>query len=97
MIGIIVIVWAVMYLYVRRTIKKIETPFEEPAKARPRRGKYIYVGELPVEAPEEKVEEPSTKRLKKLSKKKVKKPEVEEEEKKATDLDSLLEEKGLKD
>jgi hypothetical protein len=97
MIGIFVIVWAVMYIYVRKTIKKIETPFEEPTKARPRKGKYVSVGELPAEMPEEKVEEPPAKKLKKLKKKKAKKPETEEKDTKATDLDSLLEEKGLKD
>jgi len=45
---------------------------------------------------EEKIKETPTK---KLSKKKLKKQKVEEKEKPkpATDLDSLLEEKGLKD
>jgi hypothetical protein len=97
MIGIFIIVWAVMYIYVRRTIKKIETPFEEPIKTRPRKGKYVSVSELPAEEPEEKLEEIPAKKPKKLSKKKSKKSEVEEKEKQATDLDSLLEEKGLKD
>ena len=97
MIGIFVIVWAVMYMYVRRTIKKIETPFEEPIKARPRKGKYVSVSELPAEKLEEKLEEIPAKKPKKLRKKKSKKNEVEEKDKQATDLDSLLEEKGLKD
>ena len=97
MIGIFVLVWAVMYLYVRKTIKKIETPFEEPIKPRARKGKYVSVSELPTEESEEKVEETPAKKPKKLSKKKSKKSEVEEKDKQATDLDTLLEEKGLKD
>ena len=47
MIGIFMLVWAAMFIYVRRTIKKIETPFEEPIKTRPRKGKYVSVSELP--------------------------------------------------
>ena len=97
MIGIFVIVWAVMYLYVRKTIKKIETPFEEPIKPRARKGKYVSVSDLPSEDLEDKLEEIPAKKPKKLSKKKSKKPEIEEKDKKETDLDSLLEEKGLKD
>ena len=97
MIGIFLIVWAVMFIYVRRTIKKIETPLEEPIKARPRKGKYVSVSELPPEVVEEKVEEPPTKKAKKRSKKKSKEQKVKEKEKAKTDLDSLLEEKGLKD
>jgi hypothetical protein len=97
MIGIFLIVWAVMFLYVRRTIKKIETPFEEPVKARPRKGKYVSVSELPPEKVEEIEEEIPKKESKKLKKKKSKKQKVEEKEKSTTDLDSLLEEKGLKD
>ncbi len=99
MIGIFVVVWAVMFIYVRRTIKKIETPFEEPIKTKPRRGKYVSVSELPSEDTEEKIMETPTKKQKKLSKKKLKKQKIVEEEKPkpATDLDSLLEEKGLKD
>ena len=99
MISIFVIVWAAMYIYVRKTIKRIETPFEEPTKVRPRRGKYVSVTELPPEETEEKIEETPEKKPKKLKKKKPKKQKVEEKEieKPTTDLDSLLEEKGLKD
>jgi hypothetical protein len=102
MISIFVIVWAAMYIYVRKTIKRIETPFEEPTKVRPRRGKYVSVTELPPEETEEKIEETSTKKPKKPKKpkkKKLKEQKVEEKEieKPTTDLDSLLEEKGLKD
>jgi hypothetical protein len=97
MISIFIVVWAAMYIYVRKTIKKIETPFEEPIKARPRKGKYVSVSDLPQEAPEEKVEETPAKKPKKISKKKSKQSKVEEKDKQATDLDSLLEEKGLKD
>jgi hypothetical protein len=97
MLSIFVVVWAVMFIYVRRTIKRIETPFEEPAKVRPRKGKYVSVSELPTGEAEEKITETPKKKPKKLRKKKPKKQKVEEEEKPATDLDSLLEEKGLKD
>jgi hypothetical protein len=104
-IGIFVIVWAVMFIYIRRTKKKIETPFEEPTKVKPRRGKYVSVTELPPKETEEIIEEiptkkpkkPKIKKLKKPKIKKPKKPKVEEKEKPTTDLDSLLEEKGLKD
>jgi hypothetical protein len=96
MLGIFVLVWAIMFIYVRRTIKKIETPLEEPVKARPRKGKYVSVSELPTEVKEE-VEEMPAKEPKKLRKKKSKEKKVEEKEKPTTDLDSLLEEKGLKD
>ena len=99
MVSIFVIVWAIMYIYVRRTTKRIETPFEEPTKVRPRRGKYVSVSELPPEETEEKIKETPTKKPKKPKKKKPKKQKVEEKEKEkpTTDLDSLLEEKGLKD
>ncbi|MFX0075599.1 MAG: hypothetical protein ACFE96_09165, partial [Candidatus Hermodarchaeota archaeon] len=97
MIGIFLLVWAVVVMYIRRTIKKIETPFEEPTKAKPRRGRYVSVSELPSEKKEDIEEEPQEKEPKKLKKKKSKKQKVEEEEKATTDLDSLLEEKGLKD
>jgi len=92
-------VWAAMYIYVRKTIKRIETPFEEPTKVRPRRGKYVSVTELPPKETEEKIEETPKKKPKKPKKKKLKKQKVEEKEKEkpTTDLDSLLEEKGLKD
>jgi len=98
-IGIFAVVWAAMFIYVRRTIKKIETPFEEPKKVKPRKGKYVSVSELPPEETEEKIEEAPTKKPKKSKKKKPKKQKVEEKEKEkpTTDLDSLLEEKGLKD
>ena len=76
----------------------METPLEEPIKARPRRGKYVSVSELPSEEVAEKLEEIPEDKPKKLLKKKRKKDKVEEEEEKSsTDLDSLLEEKGLKD
>jgi hypothetical protein len=97
MIGIFLIVWVVMLMYVRRTIKKIETPFEEPVKARPRKGRYVSVSELAPEKTEKIEEEIPEQESKKLKKKKSKKQKVEEKEKSATDLDSLLEEKGLKD
>ncbi|MBA7660281.1 hypothetical protein ES703_68283 [subsurface metagenome] len=92
MIGIFVLLWGVMYLYVRRTTKKIETPIEEPSKKKPRRGRYVSVSELPKEEPKKiSAKKPSKKLSKKQKQKELKK------EKPATDLDSLLEEKGLKD
>ncbi|MFX1449165.1 MAG: hypothetical protein ACFFCG_13715, partial [Promethearchaeota archaeon] len=97
MIGIFAIVWTVMIIYVRRTIKKLETPLEEPTKARPRKGKYVSVSELPTETMAQKVQETPAKKPKKLSIKRSKKPKDEEKEKPSTDLDSLLEEEGLKD
>ena len=92
MIGIFVVLWGVMYLYIKRTTKKIETPIEEPSKKKPRRGRYVSVSELPKEEPK-KI--PAKKPSKKLSKKQ--KQKELKKEKPATDLDSLLEEKGLKD
>ncbi len=92
MIGIFALLWGVMYLYVKRTTEKIETPIEEPSKKKPRRGRYVSVSELPKEEPKKM---PAKKASKKLSKKQ-KQKEIKTE-KPATDLDSLLEEKGLKD
>ena len=92
MIGIFVLLWAVMYLYVKRTTKKIETPIEEPSKKKPRRGRYVSVSELPKEEPKKMPAKKTTKKITKKQKQKELK-----KEKPATDLDSLLEEKGLKD
>jgi len=93
MIGIIALLWGLMYLYVKRTTKKIETPIEEPSKKKPRRGRYVSVSELPKEEKPKKM--PAKKPSRKLSKKQ-KQKELKTEEP-ATDLDSLLEEKGLED
>ena len=92
MIGSFMLLWGVMYLYVKRTTKKIETPIEEPSKKKPRRGRYVSVSELPKE---ETKKIPAKKPSKKISKKQ--KQKEKKTEKPATDLDSLLEEKGLKD
>ena len=89
-----------MYFYVKRTINKIETPYEEPDKRKPRKGKYVAVSELPKEEiPETQPIEDTEKKTKKRLKKKKSKTEETEKKDKAptTDLDSLLEEKGLKD
>jgi len=92
MIGIFALLWGVMYLYAKRTTKKIETPIEEPSKKKPRRGRYVSVSELPKEEPKKiPAKKPSKKLFKKQKQKELK------TEKPATDLDSLLEEKGLKD
>ncbi|MGB5912453.1 MAG: hypothetical protein WBH31_14780 [Promethearchaeia archaeon] len=69
-ISVIVLFWLIMYAFVRKLIKRIETPVEEPTKKKRKRGKYVKVTEL-------------------------KKKEKIKAEK--TDLDSLLEEKGLKE
>lgn len=61
------------YIIVKRAIQTIETPIEEPAKKKRRRGRYVPVAEISKEAEEK--EAIGTK----------------------TDLDSLLEEEGLKD
>ncbi|MHA1190874.1 MAG: hypothetical protein ACTSP9_01090 [Promethearchaeota archaeon] len=87
----------VTFLFVKMTKKSIETPIEEPSKRKDRRGKYLSVSEIPPKTVEaQKEQTPSKKKAdKKISKKKIKEPEPEK--KKSTDLDSLLEEKGLKD
>jgi hypothetical protein len=90
-IGSILIAWALIFLEVRRLIRKIETPIEEPTKKKPRRGRYVKVSELE-EIPKPKEDIPS----KKIKKKKAKKV-PEKKEKKSTDFDSLLEEEGLSD
>jgi hypothetical protein len=63
----------ITYLIVRRSIRVIETPIEEPVEKKRRRGRYLPVAEISKEA------------------------EEEEKEESKTDLDSLLEEEGLKD
>ncbi|MHA1671036.1 MAG: hypothetical protein ACTSV5_10760 [Promethearchaeota archaeon] len=87
----------VTFLFVKMTKKSIETPIEEPTKKKARRGKYLSVSEIPPKSVETKKEQKLSKEKadKKVSKKKIKEPEPEK--KKSTDLDSLLEEKGLKD
>jgi len=91
-----------MYFYVKRTVKRIETPYEEPEIRKQRKGRYVSVSELPKEKiPEAQPIDYTEKKSKKKSKKKKKKQKTPEPEKKdkapTTDLDSLLEEKGLKD
>jgi len=85
-ISAFILVWIGALIYARRTKKKLETPVEEPIKKRPRRekGKYVPVSELKKPTP-----------IKKIPKKKEEPKKVEE--KKKTDLDSLLEERGLAD
>jgi len=100
MVSLFVLVWVIMFFYVKGTIKRIETPFEEPDKRRQRKGRYVSVSELPKEEiPEAQPKEDAGKKTKKrLKKKKPEKPEAEKKDKPpTTDLDSLLEEKGLKD
>ncbi|NHJ24318.1 MAG: hypothetical protein EAX89_07065 [Candidatus Lokiarchaeota archaeon] len=81
MVGIFLLAWAIMLIYRKRIIRKIETPIEIPLKRRPRRGKYVSVSELPKKGPpKEELEQ---------------KEEEESEEEQKTDLDSLLEEEGL--
>ncbi|MFX0042289.1 MAG: hypothetical protein ACFE8L_05200 [Candidatus Hodarchaeota archaeon] len=92
-IGSFGLIWIIALLYSRRIKKKIETPIEEIAKKKPRKPEYVLVSELKKEP---------TKKPKKLTPipKKVAE-ELEEpkevKKKKVTDLDSLLEEKGLSD
>ena len=93
-ISSILIFWAIVFLVVRRLIRKIETPIEEPEQKKPKRGRYVTVSELE-EIPKPQEETPPKKVTKKKRSKKTK--ESEKEEDKSTDLDSLLEEEGLKD
>ncbi len=95
--AIFAILVALTYLFVKKTKKSIETPIEEPTKKKTRRGKYLSVSEIPPQATDVEQELKSSKEQaeKKISKKK--KEEIEPEQKTSTDLDSLLEEKGLKD
>jgi len=89
-----------MYFYVKKTKKRIETPYEEPDIRKPRKGKYVAVSELPKEEiPETQPIDYTEKKTKKRFKKKKQKTEKTEKKEKppTTDLDSLLEEKGLKD
>lgn len=83
-IAIFAIIWIGAIMYAWKTKKRIETPIEEPAKKKPRREKYVPVSELKKPSPP-----------KKLLKKKEEPKEIKE--KKETDLDSLLEERGLAD
>ena len=87
----------VTYLFVKKTKKYVETPIEEPSKKKQRRGKYLSVSEIPTKTVEAEKEQKLSKEKadKKITKKKIKETELEET--KSTDLDSLLEEKGLKD
>ena len=75
------IIWLAAIIYTRRVRKRIEEPVEVPLR-KPRKGKYIMVSDLKKPTPEKKV-----------PKKKVEQKEVKP--KKTTDLDSLLEERGL--
>ena len=98
-IGSILIVWAIIFLKVRRLIRKIETTIEEPKEKKPRRGRYVKVSELE-EIPKAQEEEPPKKITKEKKKKKRGKKTKEkpmEKEEKSTDFDSLLEEEGLSD
>jgi hypothetical protein len=45
-ISVIVLFWLIMYAFVRKLIKRIETPVEEPTKKKRKRGKYVKVTEL---------------------------------------------------
>lgn len=85
------------FLFVKMTKKSIETPIEEPSKKRTRRGQYVSVSEIPSKTveTEKKQKTRKEKSTKKITKKKLK--EIKPKSKKSTDLDTLLEEKGLKD
>ena len=80
-ISLIALIWGIAIFYSRRTMKKIETPIEEAPK-RPRRERYIKVSEL---------KKPTPPKI--ISKKKEEPKEIAPKEK--TDLDTLLEERGL--
>ncbi len=82
--AIFAVIWIAAVMYAWKTKKRIETPIEEPTKKKPRRERYVSVSEL-------KKPTPPKKTLKKKEEPK------EDKEKKPTDLDSLLEERGLAD
>ena len=84
MIAIFVMIWVVAITYARKVRKEIEEPVEVPLR-KPRKGKYIMVSDL---------KQPTTEK-KTVLKKKVEQKDVKP--KKTTDLDSLLEERGLTD
>jgi hypothetical protein len=87
MIGFLVVLWVVSVFYSRRIKRRIEAPVEEEeVRRRPRKGRYVPVAELKKPTPE-----------KPTPKKKAKKVPEEPAQKKTTDLDSLLEERGLAD
>ena len=88
-VAIIIAVWLISIIYTRNTKKKIKASLEKPIqKPKPRRGRYVKVSELKPadQAIDKKRKEPAKKEA-----------EVEEESKQTTDLDSLLEEKGLRE
>ncbi len=80
-ISLFALIWVIAIVYSRRTMKKIETPVEEAPK-RPRRERYVKVSELKKPTPPKKV-----------IKRKEKPKGIAHKEK--TDLDTLLEERGL--
>ena len=86
MIGFLAALWILAVLYSRRIKKRIEAPVEEVVQRRPRKGRYVPVAELKKPTPDKQV-----------PKKKLKKSPEESAQKKTTDLDSLLEERGLTD
>ncbi|MFX1412474.1 MAG: hypothetical protein ACFFA2_01430 [Promethearchaeota archaeon] len=45
-IGVIVLFWLIIYSSIKRLIKRIETPIEEPTKKKAKRGKYVKVSEI---------------------------------------------------
>ncbi|MFX1409061.1 MAG: hypothetical protein ACFFA6_01815 [Promethearchaeota archaeon] len=92
-VGLFVLIWVITLLYVRRVKKKIEAPIEEPVKKKPRKGRYVLVSDLKKEPSKE------PKKLIPIPKKVTEEIEEPKEvkKKKITDLDSLLEEKGLSD
>ncbi|MFW9898206.1 MAG: hypothetical protein ACFFDO_02980 [Candidatus Thorarchaeota archaeon] len=97
MVGIIILISFIAYFYAKKTIKKTEIISKEPAKRKPRRGRYVKVSELETEELEkkdikaEKVEgEPRAI----ITEEKIESKEIEEI--KTTDLDTLLEEEIVK-
>ncbi|MFX1417435.1 MAG: hypothetical protein ACFE9N_00800 [Promethearchaeota archaeon] len=81
MISAFALIWIIAILLARKTKKRLETPVTKEEAKKPRKGKYVPVAEL---------KKPT------VTKKIVKKKEEPKEEEK-TDLDSLLEERGLVD
>ena len=88
-VSIIVAALAASIFYARNTRRKIKSSLEKPVqKTRPQRGRYVKVSEI----------KPATKDNGKKPDKIIKKaPETAKTSQQTTDLDSLLEEKGLQE
>jgi hypothetical protein len=89
-ISIFIAIFVISVLYARSTRNKIKRSLEKSVQQkRPQRGRYVKVSEIKPEIKESK--------KKPIETMKEEASEIEKTSKKTTDLDSLLEEKGLKE